>query len=102
MKCHKSPQSLALSPSPHAVITLLPVCGQLAYLLLAIFIFVLEAMSGPNVLPFFFGFAGAGDGGLCLMAPVAAANHDFNDFQHWLRLPSPRLASVNWSSRGGR
>lgn len=62
MKCHKSPQSLALSPSPHAVITLLPVCGQLAYLLLAIFIFVLEAMSGLNVLPFFLG----------LLAPATA------------------------------
>lgn len=88
----QSPANPRIPSSPHSVITLLPVCGQLAYLLLAIFIFVLEAMSGPNVLPFFldFGFAGAGDGGLCLMAPVAAANHDFNDFQHWLRLPSPR------------
>lgn len=25
------------------------------------------------------------------MAPVAAANHDFNDFQHWLCLDSPQL-----------
>lgn len=43
---------------------------------------------------------GVGDGvvvggGLRLMAPVAAANHDFNDFQHWLRLG---CWSVNWAS----
>lgn len=48
------PQTPA-TPTPHSFITLLPVCGQLAYLLLAIFIFVLEAMSGPNVIPFFLG-----------------------------------------------
>lgn len=72
-------------------------------------------MSGPRVLfIFFLGFlcvfvagvsvgvgrgSGVGSGGgLRLMAPVAAANHDFNDFQHWLRLG---CWSVNWPRRGG-
>lgn len=65
-------------------------------------------MSGPNVMPFFFGFAvfvagvGDGDGGLRLMAPVAAANHDFNDFQHWLCLDSPQLTGPAVGGRGGR
>lgn len=78
---------------------------------MAIFIFVLSKPCLASESFFFFGFfsvfvAGVGvgvgvgvgsGGGLRLMAPVAAANHDFNDFQHWLRLG---CWSVNWPRSG--